>query len=244
VGFLHDRGTWPVVSDVLLRGMPGGIIDATPLPPNVADQIERPRTVSLDLVLLPARRVAASSRLEPLFRCLRDHASAGPSAPASEAATETSETADLVIPIEDDRARRAARTGRDAASSDVPLLRCPITPKRRIPGMTWVTLGPCRSSAREHPLHEEVTDRIDMLMCALQPPETAECVGALGNTLLNFSENRIRSGRINEVPLADSILSLLAQTRSFRICRTTMLCPIEGDACKHGIRSIGTLALH
>jgi hypothetical protein len=69
-------------------------------------------------------------------------------------------------------------------------------------------------------------------------------VNDLEALLDEFKHEEIPPDRFAEVILEDPILLLLAQHRSFRICRSEFFCPEEGCRPNKPITSLGRLAIH
>jgi hypothetical protein len=242
---VHNRGTWPTLSEILFADMPGGIPRASPLPPDVADRVWRRGGVPLDPAHLPTSRIAPASPLEPLLEHLREHASAGPSAAASDA---TSDAADLPSDIEPHGPGCALPVTRAHGSSDL----LPPLPPPESPYCEEEDTEHEGRDARPFPVfwgrdshfHEDILARMSSLLSLLQRAGDGDIEAELEDMLLNFSGQELPETSRSEINLSDPIVALLSQSRSFRVCRREIFCPVEGCAHPREIRTIGKLALH
>jgi hypothetical protein len=66
----------------------------------------------------------------------------------------------------------------------------------------------------------------------------------LETLLRSFEENEIQPEQFAQVSLQDPVLLLLAQHRSFRICRREIFCPIENCHPRKPLKTLGQLTNH
>jgi hypothetical protein len=62
--------------------------------------------------------------------------------------------------------------------------------------------------------------------------------------LRSFEEDEIQEANFARVTMEEPVLLLLAQHRSFRICRRKLFCPVENCHSNKPITSVGRLTLH
>jgi hypothetical protein len=101
-------------------------------------------------------------------------------------------------------------------------------------------------------VHEKVLRRMNQLATLLKKEEfqvedtetgTAR-LEKLESLLHEFAADEISPDQFAEVSLASPVLLLLAQHRSFKICRKELFCPEENFRLRKKIKTIGKLATH
>jgi hypothetical protein len=91
--------------------------------------------------------------------------------------------------------------------------------------------------------NEEVIRRMNVLATVLRS-EHADITERLEETLQSFRDEEIRPDDFAQVTLQDPLLLLLAQHRSFRICRKEIFCPAEDCPSTRKIGTIQKLTTH
>jgi hypothetical protein len=74
--------------------------------------------------------------------------------------------------------------------------------------------------------------------------EADRFLGELESLLRSFQEDEIEEEHFAQVSLQDPVLLLLAQHRSFRICRRELFCPVEKCRYAKPFTSVGQMANH
>jgi hypothetical protein len=96
-------------------------------------------------------------------------------------------------------------------------------------------------------IHPEMVENMNALKDLLVTKELGERkrskIGTARNLLERFKDNKIPIEQRAEVTLQDPLLLLLAQHRSFRICRRTLFC-LEENCRSRSMRTVGEMALH
>jgi hypothetical protein len=111
--WMHDRGTWPSLSDIVFEHARQGPVPAAPLCTGASHALWVVGDVHLPPGALPPGRLAPQSPLDELLERFREHVSAG-------TWEETSEAEDVVSRIRADRTRRPAAVSPEAISAPPP----------------------------------------------------------------------------------------------------------------------------
>jgi hypothetical protein len=249
--YFNKKGSWPIVEEIVNATNDQGRYSASPLDRERADELWRSGSVRLGAEELREIRVLPGSPLEELLHILRTSASAQPSAELSEVegfgqgpgpwgtreeAPDHAQEPDIIGDQDEDTEHETVSDHREWPP--------PLETQGQGHGVTIYDGLVVEQFVDSRPgFDDEVIGRMNVLATVLRS-EGRRLEKRLEGLLRSFEENEIPTGQFGEVTLQDPVLLVLAQHRSFRLCRKNIFCPIEGCPSTRKIGTVQKLMAH